>query len=377
MVARASRPGSLTCFCIATLLFFGSNFEGIVEKIEVERLRSWFLAQRRDLPWRETTTPYAVWVSEVMLQQTQVAVVIPYFLRWMTRFPTIEALAQAPLNDVIKEWEGLGYYSRARNLHEGARYVMANYAGELPSTEKQLGEIKGLGAYTVGAILSFAFHQKAAAVDGNVLRVLARYYCLDEDICKSGTLKQIQHLAHGLLPENEPWHISEALIELGATICMRTPKCHHCPLNQGCLGFIQGKAHALPVKSIKQQTQALFRAVAVISCEGHFLLRKEENGKVMSGLFQFPFFELENSEIKMESHRKSIKNELKINVEWQGDLPQVKHSFTRYRALLMPQIFTAKTRVGVEGYNWYSLVEMAQLPFSSGHRRVFEYLQKF
>lgn len=341
-----------------------------MESREVKNLKAWFLSQRRDLPWRDNPTPYAVWVSEVMLQQTQVAVVIPYFLRWMEKFPSIEALAKASLEEVVKEWEGLGYYSRARNLHEGARFVLEKHCGILPSNEKQLKEIKGLGDYTVGAILGFAFHQKAAAVDGNVLRVLSRYYSITDDICKSKTVQAIRQKTLDLLPEIEPWFVSEALIELGATVCSRTPKCHTCPLNHSCKAFLEGKAHELPVKSIKIATIPLFRAVAVISCKGKFLVGKGASGKVMADLFEFPYFEMDNSDLDLESHGNWLKSEYKLETEWKRELPQVKHSFTRYRALLLPQLYTIEKISDVKGFEWHTLESLKKLPFSSGHRRI-------
>ena len=156
-----------------------------------------------------------------MLQQTQVSVVIPYFDRWMNRFPTLRHLAKATLDEVIKEWEGLGYYSRARNLHEGARYVLEKHEGILPETREELQKIKGLGPYTIGAIRSFAFHHKAAAVDGNVIRVLARYFKIEDDIAKPKTIQMIRDRAEAILPEIEPWIVAEALIELGATLCTK------------------------------------------------------------------------------------------------------------------------------------------------------------
>ena len=180
-------------------------------------LKKWFLIEQRDLPWRKINDPYAIWISEIMLQQTQVAVVIPYYLKWMQRFPTIQALAEAESDEVIKMWEGLGYYSRARNLHAGARYLIEFFGGILPNNESDLAKIKGLGPYTIGALLSFAFHQKKAAVDGNVMRVMARCYELDDDIAKSKTQKKIRHLVEEILPEDESWIVNEALIELGAT----------------------------------------------------------------------------------------------------------------------------------------------------------------
>lgn len=341
-----------------------------MQQNEVNKLKEWFLSQRRDLPWRENPSPYAVWVSEVMLQQTQVAVVIPYFQRWMERFPTIESLAQASVEEVVKEWEGLGYYSRARNLHEGAQYVVKHYSGVLPAVESQLKEIKGLGTYTVGAILSFAFHQKAAAVDGNVIRVLARYYCLNEDVCKAKTQKKIQEWAHDLLPNNEPWIISEALIELGATVCIKNPKCTTCPLSANCKAFLQGKAQELPLKSLKQPTVALFRGVTVIISDGYVLLRCGGKGKIMADLFEFPYFEMDSLQVDMELHKKWMKEELKLSAKWQQALPQVKHSFTRYRAVLVPHLFESASRKDVPGFTWHSFDSVKKLPFSSGHRRI-------
>jgi A/G-specific adenine glycosylase len=294
-----------------------------MKQSEVQKLRSWFLSQKRDLPWRENPTPYAVWVSEVMLQQTQVSVVIPYFLRWMEKFPTIKSLAEAPIEEVIKEWEGLGYYTRVRNLHEGAHYVVKNHAGKLPSTAENLSKIKGLGAYTIGAILSFAFHQKAAAVDGNVLRVLSRYYSYHEDISKPKTVKKIREMAQLLLPDYEPWIISEALIELGATICARTPKCPECPLKNECKGYLEGNAHDLPVKSQKNPITSLFRGVTVIECEEQYLVVRGEKGKLMADLYQFPYFESDNFHVEIKNYQKWLYDKFKISADWQMSLPPV------------------------------------------------------
>lgn len=337
---------------------------------QVLQLKEWFLFQRRDLPWRENASPYAVWVSEVMLQQTQVAVVIPYFMRWMEQFPSIHALACAPVEEVLKAWEGLGYYARARNLHEGARYVVEHYAGELPSTEIELKKIKGLGPYTVGAILNFAFRKKAAAVDGNVLRVLARYYCLEDDICKPKTVRKIQALTYDLLPDQEPWIVSEALIELGATLCSRTPKCLDCPLHESCTGFLSGKSGDLPVKSAKAATTALFRSVAIIVCKGHVLISKGAKGKIMADLFEFPYFEMIHPQQSLEEQKEAIAEKFGINLQWERSLPEIKHSFTRYRALLIPQLYKTKKLQEINGFEWHPIEGLRQLPFSSGHRRL-------
>lgn len=345
-----------------------------METRDVENLKKWFVSQKRDLPWRDQPSSYAVWVSEVMLQQTQVAVVIAYFQRWMSRFPTIKDLAKAPLEDVIKEWEGLGYYSRARNLHEGARYVVEHHKGVLPSTAEELKKIKGLGDYTVGAILSFAFHQRTAAVDGNVLRVLSRYYGLADDICKAKTVKKFQELAQKLLPKKEPWIISEGLIELGATVCSRNPKCFECPLKTNCQAFAQDKTQELPVKTAKSVTQSLFRTVAIVVCNGHILVSQGEKGKIMADLFEFPYCEMSHAETEVTKQLHLIKQKIDLPLKWQQTLPPVKHSFTNFRALLIPQLIHTKVLKEIPSFQWHSLEALKKLPFSSGHRRILSHL---
>ena len=313
-----------------------------------------------------------------MLQQTQVSVVIPYFERWMRLFPSVEALAKAPIATVLKEWEGLGYYARARNLHEGARYVMDQCQGTIPSSAEELKKIKGLGDYTVGAILSFAFHQRAAAVDGNVMRVLARYYALPDDISKVTTQKKLRGMAKDLLPEEEPWIIAEALIELGATICTRNPKCSECPLVRSCAGFAQGLANQLPVKSAKTVTQYLYRLVPVIACGDQFLVCRGVKGKVMADLLEFPYFDIdrpmENFTEEKRILREQLHTKLSLKATWHKTLPQVKHSFTRYRATLIPHLYTVENTTQIDGYEWLSINELNKYPFSAGHRRIFSEL---
>ncbi len=340
-------------------------------------LKDWFNRQKRSLPWRDNPSPYAVWVSEVMLQQTQVAVVIPYFQRWMQLFPTIEALASAPLDLVIKVWEGLGYYSRARNLQAGASMVVSLYDGKLPMDALELAKVKGIGPYTVGAIRSFAFHQKAAAVDGNVIRVLARYFNIEEDICQPKTIKKIWQLAEEILPENESWIFTEGLIELGATVCTKKPKCLNCPLKKACQGYIQGTADELPYKSVKMKAEKLYRAVAVVrNPVGKFLVKHVQNGKVMSGLHEFPYFESYSDGIDSEEFVNKIYEQLGLKVVWRGDFPKIKHSFTRFQVSLYPHNFHCHDECEVSGFQWMSAEEMKKIAFSSGHRRLYEIIKE-
>ena len=331
--------------------------------MDTEKLRHWFFKNRRDLPWRENPSPYEVWVSEVMLQQTQVSVVVPYFKRWMTLFPTITKLAEAPLETVIKAWEGLGYYSRARNLHEGALYLTENHHGELPSSSEELKKVKGLGPYTIGAILSFAFKEREAAVDGNVLRVLSRFYGIDEPIDLGKVQRKIWALCQALLPEREPWIIMEGLIELGALVCKRKASCSSCPLQKECVANRTSKADLLPQKRIRVKTIHLHREVAVIHTENALLLRKGENGKVMAGLAEFPYFE----------RGTCIEGALDLSLTFLCPLPKVTHGFTKYKAFLYPHLYRALHKE-VEGYKWVSFEKIPMIPFSSGHRRILQRL---
>jgi A/G-specific adenine glycosylase len=327
----------------------------VQENMDLKALKEWFNEEKRDLPWRKKPSPYAVWISEIMLQQTLSAVVSAYFEKWMQTFPTLESLALASLDEVMKAWEGLGYYSRARNLHTSAQIILEQFGGELPSKREELEKLKGFGPYTVGAVLSFAFHQRAAAVDGNVIRVISRLLSVWEDASRK---KIFEDHVLSILPEDEPWVLMEALIELGAQICQKKPKCDLCPLQEKCLAYKEGSTSLLPIKKKPAKMIRLSRDVAVVIYKKELLLRKEELGKVMGGLYEFPYvpkgsswdFDLPLKEIKV--------------------LPKVKHGFTKFSAELYPTVYRIEEKKNVDGYEWINIEEIEKLPFSSGHRRI-------
>ena len=339
---------------------------------EHQKLIAWFLNEKRDLPWRGHPTPYQVWVSEVMLQQTQVSVVIPYFLRWMQLFPSIQDLAQAPHDEVLKAWEGLGYYSRARNLHEGAKYVVDHFHGILPDDPVALDNIKGLGPYTIGAIRSFAFHKRCPAVDGNVMRVLARYLGIADDIAKTQTQKKINQYAEDILPEKKPWIQVEALIELGATVCRRKPVCHKCPLKASCKAHLQGLTDTLPFKSTKTRTEYLYRAVAVIQCRSKFLIRQVQNGEIMSGLHEFPYFDTHPSGMESNELKKLLKHRFELDCKLMNLFPETTHSFTKYQVKLFPFHLECSTEASIQDFKWLTIDEMDLVAFPSGHRNIYQ-----
>lgn len=342
-------------------------------KFPVDALKAWFLDNRRDLPWRIQRTPYHVWVSEVMLQQTQVSVVIPYFLRWMEHFPTIEALANAPLDKVIKLWEGLGYYSRAKRLHEGAKTILEHFGGYFPKEIEQMKMIKGLGPYTLGAVASFAFGYKMPAIDGNVMRVLTRFFGIVDEVEKQATKKRIYELASEMLPDEDPYLITEGLIELGALICKKDPRCFECPLRSSCVAYRDQLQHELPNKKKRVETTILHRLVGVVFHGKECLLHQAEEGKVMSSLYEFPFLNMEEVPSHPDKVVQHFEAALGMNLTYKTSLPMQKHSFTRYRVFLYPHCFLASHKT--QGI-WKKSLELTTYPFSSGHRKVLHSLQE-
>jgi len=260
-------------------------------------LLNWYDVNKRDLPWRRSRDPYHIWVSEIMLQQTRVDTVIPYFHRFIERFPTIEALADAPEDDVLKCWEGLGYYSRARNLQSAARQITEQYGGVMPSGKEEVAGLKGVGPYTAGAIRSIAFNIPAAAVDGNVMRVLSRYFLIEDDIMKIKTRTRMEELVLTLVPEGRASDFTQALMELGALICTpKSPKCLVCPVMEHCAGRLEGKEESLPVKTKAKPPRPEHRLAAIVEGtgvhEGKILIRKRPAAGLLAGMWELPHIEV-------------------------------------------------------------------------------------
>lgn len=255
-----------------------------------------YAGARRDLPWRRTRDPYAIWISEIMLQQTRVATVIPYWERWMARFPTVQALAGAPLDDVLAAWAGLGYYSRARNLHAGARAACERWGGELPRRAAELREVPGIGPYTAGAIASIAFGERAPLVDGNVARVLARVFAVEHDIKSSAGQKALWARAGELmeaLPESTaPGDLNQGLMELGASLCApASPRCLPCPLAELCDARRTGRQGELPVvapRRSERELPLLARTLVWIERGGQIVLARRRAGGLFGGLWELP-----------------------------------------------------------------------------------------
>jgi len=252
-------------------------------------LLDWYGEHRRALPWREDKDPYKIWVSEVMLQQTRVDTVIPYYEKFIARYPTLEDLARAEEADVLKLWEGLGYYARARNLLQGVREVAARYGGQVPDTKEDILTIKGIGSYTAGAILSIAYGRPVPAVDGNVLRVMSRLFAIGEDIGKTATKKRIEALVKRLIPADDPSSFNQGLMELGSLVCLpRSPDCPRCPVQRFCQAYRAGTVEVYPVKAKKVRPKPVGLAAAVLWREGKVLIRRRPEDGLLAGMWEFP-----------------------------------------------------------------------------------------
>ncbi|WP_139414293.1 A/G-specific adenine glycosylase [Chlamydia abortus] len=352
-------------------------FSERAKNFPIGKLKQWFIENKRSFPWRDDPSPYNVWVSEVMLQQTRAEVVVKYFIEWMKKFPTIESLATANEEDVIKAWEGLGYYTRVRNLLHGARMVMTDFGGKLPDDPLDLMQIKGLGPYTVHAILGFAFKRRTAAVDGNVLRVISRVFLIDASIDLESTKTWVFRIVLSFLPAEDPQVIAEALIELGACICKRAPKCEICPLQSICGAFKEGRQKSLPVRHARKKTVTLFRWVAIVLYNDCIVLEQRKPEEMMAGLYEFPYIEVKSLEdlSDMDGLVHDMEEYVQAPLVFAGELEEQRHAFTHYKVHLIPKIFYAKSKPKAELL--YPLDSIDSLPFSSGHRKIKTWLLEY
>ena len=253
----------------------------------------WYLQNKRELPWRNTTNPYLIWLSEIILQQTRVAQGLPYFLAFTETFPTVFDLAKAEEEQVLKLWQGLGYYSRARNLHATAKFIANELNGEFPDNYNELIKLKGVGEYTAAAIASFSFNQPVAVVDGNVFRVLSRYFNIDSDISDGKTKTEFQNLAQEVLPNNNPALFNQAIMEFGALQCVpQNPNCNSCIFSSSCAALQYNKVTQLPVKSKKTKvTNKFFNYLVLKDVDGNFIVQKREGKGIWENLYEFPLIE--------------------------------------------------------------------------------------
>ncbi|KAB7704136.1 A/G-specific adenine glycosylase [Bacillus aerolatus] len=313
------------------------NFPSLnnIEKVNTAQfqrdLLNWYEEEKRDLPWRKDQDPYKIWVSEIMLQQTRVDTVIPYFERFIDQFPTIETLAEAEEEAVLKAWEGLGYYSRVRNLQAAVREVHEQYGGQVPNTKEEISSLKGVGPYTSGAILSIAYGIAEPAVDGNVMRVISRILSIWEDIAKASSRKVFEEAIRQMISKEDPSSFNQALMELGALICTPTsPSCLLCPVREHCGAFHEGAVLELPVKTKKKNMRHVHLAAAVLTTEkDEVIIQKRPESGLLANLWEFPNTELSgmgNPKVELELF---LKNEYGLDVSLEPEsFAKIQHVFS-------------------------------------------------
>ncbi len=337
-------------------------------------LPAWYQKARRPMPWRETRNPYRIWVSEVMLQQTQVKTVLPYYHRFLGRFPDVTGLARADLQEVLKVWEGLGYYARARNLHRAAGEILACHDGRIPAGREEFMALPGVGDYIASAVLSIAFDRPLAVVDGNVKRVLARLREIDAPVNQAGSFRIFKETATRILPRREPGTFNQAMMELGATVCTpRNPACDDCPIHPACRARRTGNVDAYPKRLKRRRTPLHHVAVGVVFKKRRVLITRRKTDGFLGGLWEFPGGKLQKGEDPGHACIREIREEAGLQVKIESHLTTIRHAYTHFRIKM--DVFRCRYvsgRVRLRGpvdHRWIPLSEIDRYPFPGANRK--------
>jgi A/G-specific adenine glycosylase len=343
-------------------------------------LLHWYQVSGRNLPWRKTRDPYKIWISEIMLQQTQVKTVIPYYERWLDRFPTVESIANADLQDILKVWEGLGYYARARNLHRAAKVLTEQYSGRFPETLEDAVSLPGVGRTTAGGILSAAFNAPLAILDGNVKRVLSRLINLT--VPPNRAMTELWELSQNLVPLHQGRDFNQALMDLGATVCVpKQPNCAICPWNKSCKSYNLGIQHQRPMTESKAPLPHKVIGVAVIwNANGMILIDRRKPEGLLGGLWEFPGGKVEPGETIPECIQREIQEELGILIAVEEKLMTIDHAYTHFKVTLnvhhCRHVSGEPQTIECDEIKWVALSDLDKYPFPKANITIIQALQK-
>jgi A/G-specific adenine glycosylase len=347
-----------------------------------KRLIEWYAANKRELPWRSTTDPYRIWVSEVMLQQTQVNTVLPFYHNFLRRFPGIQDLAGADLQEVLKSWEGMGYYGRARNLFKSAGQVIQQYKGMIPEGWEDFRSLPGVGDYIAAAVLSIAFGKSYPVVDGNVKRVLSRLLLLEDPVNQSAFGKGFRQAAAQFLDRQEPGTFNQAMMELGAMVCRpQQPLCSACPVHSLCLAHQAGRVTEFPKRVKKDPTPQYPIAVGVVFKNGQVLITRRRPEGLLGGLWEFPGGKIRDGERAETACMRELKEEVNLTIRVDSHLCSVRHAYTHFRIVM--DVFCCSHvsgRVRLNGpvdHRWVSLHKLGDYPFPKANHKFMPQLREY
>jgi A/G-specific adenine glycosylase len=346
-----------------------------------KQLMKWYRVHHRDLPWRRSNNPYHIWVSEVMLQQTQVQTVLNYYHRFLKRFPNIERLAAADLQAVLKAWEGMGYYARARNLHRAANVVVQDHGGRIPVKWEIFHGLPGVGDYIAAAVLSIAFNQVHAVVDGNVKRVLARLHKIDAPVNRTGSYSRFKEAATGLLDSRQPGTFNQAIMELGALICKpRNPLCAACPLSRHCRAYQTRQVVDFPKREKSKALRQYHIAVGIVFKNDRVLITRRKAEGLLGGLWEFPGGKIRDGESAPAACIREIKEEVNLSVLIDRHLAQIKHAYTHFKIVM--EVFCCRYHSGkvkLKGpvaFRWIGFDEFENYPFPGANHKFIPLLKQ-
>ena len=343
------------------------------------KLLHWFTQHQRELPWRHTYDPYAVWISEIMLQQTQVTTILPFYKRWMDTLTTIQAVAEASEETILKLWEGLGYYSRAHNIQKAAHQICKVHQGKFPHDFEEILALPGIGRYTAGAIASVAFNQNKPIVDGNVERVICRLMNFRDNPKSTAMRKTMWHLAEAWIPQGKARFFNQALMELGALICLpQSPNCLLCPVQNYCLAFQQGSSELVPTKVKRRPLQPITTALAVIQREDQFLIRKRPAEGLMAGLWEFPNIHVKGDQEMQHTLQSEMRKQHQVHISIKRRLSTIKHGYTSFKVTLHCFLCACHDYNLPEesaSVKWVALHQLNQFSFPAAHVKLIQLLK--
>lgn len=348
-----------------------------------DRLLRWFRNNGRQLPWRKTYDPYQVWLSEVMLQQTQMERGVAYFTRWLERFPDIASVAAATSSEILKLWEGLGYYARGRNLHKAARHMVDQHGGRLPASYEELLKLPGVGPYTAAAVASIAYNHDIPVVDANVERVFARLFDIDKPLKSKGVHAEIQTIAKRLLPPGKAREFNQAVMDLGGLICTpKNPDCAICPVKAHCQAFLGDFVEDRPLKKAKQPLIEIEMATGLLLHQGHIFIQQRHDQDIWGGLWEFPGGRLEEEEKPEEAVRREYDEETGFQIEVCRKVTTVIHYYTKYRVILhcfqcgLRQKSLLPNLQAAQAYHWVKREQLDNYGFPAGHRKFIDFIRQ-